>query len=332
MTASPARLAWPVAAFVAFALAVYLAAVFVVVPSLASVAHPDVLAGALAVDLAVLVPLAYAGMVRARGGPWATLLPVVIVSVGAAWWVLPPGHRGVWAPIAVALPVLEAGALVLVVVALVRSLRRPLQGDALDRIRAVTASALGDGWAARALAYELAVLRYALGPSVAVPDGSFSYRRSSGYGAVLAGVIVAAGLELVGGHVLVRHVWGDGAALAHLAVSGYAIVWVVGDWRALRARPVTLGSGVLRVRCGTRWSVEVPVADVETVYHVRRALPGDRPTLDASVLKNAQLAIDLARPVEAEGPYGLRRRVERVAVRVDEPDRFLASIAAALRG
>lgn len=322
----------PLTAFLAFASAAYLVGGLVVVPALASVSRPGVLAAALAVDLALLVPLAWAGVIRARGGRWATLAPVVALSALGAWLVLPEAHHDVLAPLTVLLPVVEVGVVALVVVALVRAWRRGAEGEPAERIRAATDRVVGAGAASRAIAYEVAVFRYALGPTVrADGPGAFSYRRSSGFGVVLAGVGVAAALELVGGHLLVQRLWGDVAALVHLAVSGYAVLWLLGDWRALAARPIRLDGDLLRVRCGLRWSAEVPVSAIETVYHVRKTLPADRPTLDASVLQNPQFALDLRRPVVAEGPYGWRKEVTRVALAVDEPERFLATLSAAMR-
>ena len=333
MTAALARPRWPLVAFAGFTAAVYLVGALVVVPALATVARPDVLAAALAVDLAVLVPLAYAALVvGVRGGRWVSVAPVVALSALGAWAVLPEAHAAMLAPLAVLVPVLEVVVIAVVVGSLVRAARRPVGGDALDRLRAATARVLGDGAASRALAYELAVVRYALGRTEAPPPDAFPARRSSGYGAVLAGIGVAAALELVGGHLLVLHLWGEVAALVHLALSGYAILWLVGDWRALGARATTLDGGVLRVRTGLRWAVDVPVDVIETVYHVRHELPADRPTLDASVMKSARFALDLSRPVVAEGPYGLRKPVTRVALGADDPDRLLAALAEAMSG
>jgi hypothetical protein len=322
----------PLVAFFAFASSAYLVGGLVVVPALGSAPRPDVLAAALAVDLAVIVPLAWAGAVRARGGRWITLAPVVALSALWAWLVVPEAHHGVLAPLAVLLPLVEVGGVALVVVvALVRAWRRGADGEPHERIRSATDRLVGPGAASRAIAYEVAVFRYALGPAVRVGGpGAFTYRQSSGYAAVLAGVGVAAVLELVGGHLLVQRLWGDGATLVHLAVSGYAILWLLGDWRALAGRPIRLDGDTLRVRCGLRWSVDVPVAEIETVYHVRKTLPADRRTLDASVLKNAQFLLTLRRPVVAEGPYGLRKEVTRVAVAVDEPERFLSALATAM--
>jgi hypothetical protein len=114
-------------------------------------------------------------------------------------------------------------------------------------------------------------------------------------------------------------------------VSGYALVWLVGDWRALGARVTVLEGGTLRVRCGLRWSVDVDLEDVETIYHVRRDLPSDRPTVVATV-GTPRFAIDLARPLEAIGPYGFKKTVTRVAIGADDPDHFLEAVGAAMDG
>ena len=332
MTLTSPRPAWPLATFAALASAVYAVAVFGVVPLLARVPHPEAVAAGLVVDLVVLVPLAYAALVvRVRGWRAATLGPVIALSGLGAWLVLPETHRGL---LTVAVPLAEAGLIVATAVALIRLARRGTAGDPYDRIRAATAGLLGDHPGSRAIASEMAVFRYALGRlSAPAPEaGVFPYRRSSGYGAVLAGLGVAAVAELVGGHLLVLHLWGRTAALVHAALSGYALLWLWADWRALGARPIRLGADALHVRCGLRWSACVPLDAIEAVYRVRGPLPTDAPLLDASALKKPQFILDLRWPVEAEGPYGLRRTVRRVAVGVDEPERFLAEMDAALNG
>ena len=322
-------------AFAGLASAVYLTSAFVVVPALSTAPRPDLLAVGLLADLVLLVPLAFAVLVaRPRALSWWTLAPVVGLSAVGAWLVVPDPHRGALEAVGVAVPVLEVALAAAVVAGLVRRAGRG-EGDAYDRLRASAERVLPSA-AARALAYELAVFRYALGPGLeaATSGEAFPSRRSSGYGAVLAGVGVAGALEVVGGHVLVSHLWGGTAALVHLLVSGYGLVWLVGDWRALGSRVTVLegggdGPAVLRVRCGLRWSVDVALEDVETVYHVRRGLPGDRPAVVATP-GAPRFALDLRRPVQAVGPYGRRKAVTRVAVGADDPDRFLEAIRAAM--
>lgn len=317
--------------FAGLATTVYLAAAFAIVPALSSTSRPDLLAAALIVDLVVLIPVAFGALViRTRGLSWWTLAPVVGISVAGAWLVIPSPYRGVLEAAAVAVPILEVGLMVAVVVGLIRRAGGG-EGDVYDRLWASAERVLPNA-AGRALAYELAVFRYALGRVEAESRGeTFPSRRSSGYGALLAGVGVAGALELVGGHFLVSHLWGGTAAVVHGLVSGYALVWLVGDWRALGARVTVLEGGTLRVRCGLRWSVDIDVEDIQTIYHVRRTLPDDRPSITATP-GPPRFALDLARPVEAVGPYGFRKTITRVALGADDPDRFLEAISAAMTG
>lgn len=320
--------------FVGVASTVYLVSALLVVPALATTSRPGLLANAVIADLVVLVPAAFGALViRAQGLSWWTLAPVVGLSVAGAWLVVPAPHRGALEALAVAVPALEVGLVVAVVVTLVRRAGQG-GGDVYDRLRSSAERVLPNA-AGRALAYELAVFRYAVGAlEVEARGETFPSRRSSGYGAVLAGAGIAAVLELVGGHLLISRLWGETAAFIHLLVSGYAILWLVGDWRAIGARVTVLEAGeqgcVLRVRCGLRWAVDVPVDDIETIYHVRRDLPDDRPTITATP-GAPRFALDLARPLEAAGPYGMRKAVTRVALGADDPERFLEAVGAAMR-
>ncbi|MEM0963669.1 MAG: hypothetical protein AAGK21_14170 [Bacteroidota bacterium] len=324
-----ARLGRPLIAFGLLASAVYVAAVLVVVPALPTVPDAGPLAFGLAVDLVILVPVLFAVLVARRTRQWLTLVPVVVLSVRGAWWVLPEAYRGVLDPLVAVLPIAIVGVIVGVAAAFVRALRRADLDDVSDRFQAAATRVLGEGRGAHALASELAMVRYALGPLAPPAEGAFPFRRSSGYGSVLAGIGVAAALELVGGHLLIQHIWGGTAALVHLALSLYGILWLAADWRAMGARVTTLDGNTLRVRCGLRWRVDVPAGIIETVYHVRRDLPKDRPTVVATP-GTPRFALDLRQPVIAVGPYGIRREVTRVALSADDPDRFLKEIAEAM--
>ena len=208
--------------------------------------------------------------------------------------------------------------------------RAPSLPAAHDGSRARVA---GPSPAPRALAGLRAGCRWVLGDRAEpTPPGTpFPFLESSGYPSVLAAALVAGTLELVGGYVLVHHLWGPAASLAHTAVAAYGIAWMAADWRALRTRPTVLSGRALHVRAGLRWSVDVPLSAIETIYHVRRALPSDRPTVVATPGAPA-FAIDLRQPVRARGPYGIRRAVTRVAIGADDPQAFVQAMDLALNG
>ena len=312
----------------AFGLAV--AAVYaverVVVGHLATVAEPGVLAAAVTLDLAVLVPAAYYGLlVRGRGWPALSVVPVFLLSLAGAALVLPDEHEALLQRLHLLVPLVEVGVLALVAVkgaAVVRAYRAA-GGDAYERLRVALGTVLPRG--AGVLAYELALLRYAVvGWRERPPEGEahLGVLGTSGYGPVLVGVLLAAVAELVAGHVLLQRLWGDTAALAHLGLSGYALLWLWGDYQALRLRPLRLGADGLAVHLGLRWDVCVPLDRIAAVRRLARPLPRASGYLDATPLGRARYLVELTAPVRVTGPYGLTRTVERLGIAVDEPARF----------
>ena len=315
-----------IAAFGVLAGLVYAAAVLVIVPALPEAPDPGLLARALAVDLVVLVPAAW-WLLAVRPGrmPGWSLMPMLALSLGGAWLVFPDAHHDALAFAHWLLPLAE-GLVLLVLLArsgpAVRAYRRASDLDVLNRLRVASAAALGPGLAAEALAYEAALLRYAL-LGARAPEGraTFSSRRASGYGPVLATILLAALVELVGVHFLIRS-WGEGWALAHAFLSAYTVLWLAGDFRALGSRPHRLTPGGLLIRCGLRWSADVPLGQIREVYAVPTAPPRAPGYLAAVPLDRVTHVVETAEPVALRGPYGLRREATRIGFCVDEPERF----------
>lgn len=131
---------------------------------------------------------------------------------------------------------------------------------------------------------------------------------------------MAAALELVGVHVLLRS-WSKTAALVHAALSVYGIVWLVGDYRAMRHRPHELRDSSLRVRYGLRWDLDVAWAHVSAVRRTRRLPLGDD-VLNTVPVGSPQYVVELCAPADATGPYGIVRGVRQIGLVVDEPERF----------
>ena len=316
--------------FAAPLLAVY-AAAFFIVEVLPRSSAPGAVAAGLTLDLVVIVPaLYYAVLVRGRGWPNLTLAPVFLLSYAAASLIIPAEHHGLLSAIRVAIPVVELGLIGFVgvkAVQAVRERRRPTGGDAYDRIRETIEGALGATVIAGVVAYEAALLCYAFSVRAATPpDGGFSYHRRSGYGAILAAVLMAAALELVGIHFLLR-MWSETAVWVHAALSLYGVVWLVGDYRAMRRRPHEFGASGLRVRVGLRWDVSVSWDEVVAVRRTRRPALGDG-YLSMVPFGSPRYVVELRAPVEATGPYGLPRRVQRLGLTVDEPEAFEARLRA----
>lgn len=288
---------------------------------------PGAIAAGLTIDLVVLVPaLYYWVMVRGRQWPSITLAPVILLSFGAASFLIPQQHHTVLSAVGFLLPAVELSLVGYVSYRAWRLIRSPAsnqenEADFYDRIRKTLRGAFGAPAFAGALAYEVSLFHYALSfrPAVAREDG-FSYHHRSGYGAVLGALLMAAALELVGVHLLLR-MWSETAVWIHGGLSVYAVLWLLGDYRAMRRRPHQVGHEDIRIRCGLRWDIEASWEEVALVRRSRRP-EIQEDYLNAVPLGDPRYIVEFSEPIEAVGPYGITRKIRSVGVLIDDSAAF----------
>ena len=330
------RLTRPLPTLALFAIAVLLTTL-AVVQVIEAGTHPGLLADALTVDLIVTVPLAYWFLaVRGAGWPRLSVLPVFVLSVVAARLVpgLEAGRLLPWLEW-VAIPA-ELILLTIVArraIAMSRVLARGEGSDALESLRRAALELVEVERAAEIIAYEAAVLWYALaggGRREPPPRAeTFGVRQRSGYGPILAALLLALAAEAIAVHLLVRH-WSAVAAWILTVLTAYAVVWLIGDFRALGRRSILLTDDELVVRLGLRWSLRIPLARIRAVRGTS-VQPGadhapDPGHLRAVILGAERQVVELDSELVATGFYGIRRRVCTIGLSVDEPERFLAAI------
>jgi hypothetical protein len=205
-------------------------------------------------------------------------------------------------------------------------------GDFATRFRSAARQALRSRVPADILTTEVALLYYALGgrSSPPSPSRSFSVHREVGYLSVVIGLIMVLLVETVALHVLVGR-WSTGGAWILTSLSGYAVLWLVGDYRAIAARPTRLTPTRLQLRVGVRWEAEIPIGQILEVAPLRsrRERPG-RDTLVAALLGQPNLRLRLEAPSEVIGMYGTVRRVREVWLRVDGAARLVEELRGSL--
>ncbi|MGK7295922.1 MAG: hypothetical protein ACNS61_08875, partial [Candidatus Wenzhouxiangella sp. M2_3B_020] len=133
-------------------------------------------------------------------------------------------------------------------------------------------------------------------------------------------ILMVAAVELVAVHILLQ-MWSETAALIHAALSLYGVVWLIGDYRAIRRRPHQLRATGMRVRYGLRWDLEATWDQVALARRTRQPAPGDD-YLSTVPVGSPRYVVELRAPVEATGPYGITRDVRRIGLVVDEPEAF----------
>jgi hypothetical protein len=303
-------------------------------PRLADDFQAKVVAGALALDFTLVFPaLVSIPLVRARRVPWLVVFPAFAVGYAAAMATIPEQHQGSLA----LMRLLVVPAELLLVGYLVVVARRAYlaarggDGDFATRFRSAARRALRSRVPADILATEVALLYYALrGRSSPPPARSFSVHREVGYLSVVIGLIMVLLVETVALHVLVGR-WSTGGAWILTSLSSYAVLWLVGDYRAIAARPTRLTPTNLQLRVGVRWEAEIPIGQILEVAPLRsrRERPG-RDTLVAALLGQPNLRLRLEEPIEVICMYGTLRRVREIWLRVDGAARLVKELRGSL--
>ena len=325
-----ARIARPLPALALFGMAV-IAASFGVIRAIEAGYRPEILADALTLDLLVTVPLAYWFLaVRGAGWPRVTVVPVFVLSVAATRLVpaLEAGRLLPWLEwVAIPAELLLLTIVARRAIAMSRALARGEGDDALESLRRAALELVEAPRAAEIIAYEAAVLWYALaggGRRSTFPGAeSFGVRRKSGYGPVLIAILFALVAEGIAIHLFVRH-WSAVAAWILTILTAYAAVWLLGDFRALGRRAIALTADELIVRVGLRWTLRVPLDGIRAVRAVAGSAGARGPDhLRAVILGGERQVVELDAPLEATGFYGIRRSVRSIGLSVDDPERFL---------
>lgn len=264
--------------------------------------------------------------------PWSRLLlPGIILLEGVGlWW---RGSAVLWQVRLGTAVVLE---LAFVVVA-IRELRRTAAGA--EPLEARIARALGavlPPRAARLVAFELVIvgsaLRFVIGGWRREVPAGFTYHRESTLRLLLPILpLLGIGDILLLELVLLPHA----ATWLRVVVHGlaiYGLIWLVGLYASLRARPHQLADGRLTLHRGILGRLDVPVAQIASIDE----LPSFADDWKKRAYCKGAIRIDVAGPTILElrlrtaarpiGVLGDGATSTRVLVTVDEPASFTAAI------
>lgn len=305
-----------------------------VLRALDRVSWQGVLAAVLGV-LGVRIAVIAWGAAR-RELPWTRLLlPTIILveAVGVSW----QGSAALWQ---VRLGTALALELAFIVVA-IRELRRSTAGDAPLETRIASAfEALLPARAARLIAFELVIMGSALrfvagGWRRAVPAG-FTYHRESGLRSFLPILpLLVVGDVLLLELVILPHASAWVRVVVH-GVAIYGVIWMIGLYASLRARPHRLVDGRLTLHRGMLRSLVVPVDQIAAIDKPpsfsddwkKRAYCKGAIRVDIAGPTVLELTLrDAARPL---GVLGEGAPSTRVLVAVDDPTAFTAELTRAI--
>lgn len=146
-------------------------------------------------------------------------------------------------------------------------------------------------------------------------------------------IIEGAGLHFVLHHVSPILAWCS--TILHM----YMVIWLLGDYNALRHSVFTLDDHSIHFQIGLRKSVHVPFDCIESITAVRtssedmkqetdsfhaEACPRIDP--DMGLADTPQFELHLKNPVVSTGMFGRKKTIQKVYVHVDEPQAFIQAV------
>ncbi len=189
---------------------------------------------------------------------------------------------------------------------------------------------------ARLMALELVMLgsavRFLLGGFREAAPTGFSHHRE----AALRAILPAVPLMIPGDFLLMKAISTGLAPWLRWTLHGstvYAVLWLVGLYATLKARPHQLREGCVELHLGLMKACSFPVGLVASVAPLpefeddwaRHAYMKGVAKLVAK--GNAVLELRLSEPIRVTGLLGPGRPTQRLAVSVDDPAAFLAALA-----
>lgn len=292
-------------------------------------AQQGAFATGLILDFTLLVPiLVYLCLVRTKRLPWIGIVPTFLLGL-----ILATVTAGAHAPRVIdavhlaALPI-EAG-IVLFIVLTARRLAKATgaaQGDFPTRFRAAARQTLGARVPADVLTTEVSTLRYAFGPKSRTGRGFTMHTRTAA-GTLLVGLTIAVIVETLVLHLVVSR-WSHIAAWILTGLSIYGLIWMLGDFRALRARLTIITNDTLHLRLGLRWEADIPLEAIAGAEQARRQLGDakDKYELVAPVAGATSVRIRFHEPTAITGAYAMRRTVTSVVTHVDDAAAFCEQV------
>jgi len=305
------------------------------VTTLPAFSQQPALPAAVTFDLLVFVPgLFYFLVVRRLRLPATSVVGAFGACLALGYWLIPVGQQQYLGPASRVLALLEVGVMGWVLVNLRRISRicrvaREQHPDFPANLSTAFEQVLG--YPLAPLVSEVSMLRYALLGWWAAPESreqemAFTSHRESGFVALVVVGCFALGIETASVHLLASH-WSHVLANWLLVLDVYGLLFLIGHGHAVRLRPTLFTTDALTLRVGFVWQVSVPRAALVSIEPLRDAPAADADVLNLSKLlfTAPNLLLTFARPVVVTGPYGIRRTARRVAVYLDEPQRFVAA-------
>lgn len=303
--------------------------------------HADMLSLGVTLDLVLMAPLAYFFLIRkASNVPKITVFPIFMLCTLAATYILPVHHHFYLSQFKTwVLPVAELG-LISFIIFRIWQLRKKYQAQrtqTLDFYMAFQSAAreILPTKVASFLAMEIAAFYYGFidWNKRTLKAGEYSYHKNSGSIPLLAVFIFLILIETLALHLLIHFLWSETIAWILTILSLYTALQMFGIVRSMPKRPFTLNKHELHLRYGIINEVIIPLEAIQKIEPSSMSQEFDEETRQLSFLGSLEghnILLELKEPNTLHGIYGMKNTFTTLAFFVDEKEKFLKEVQAAI--
>ncbi|QCJ44803.1 hypothetical protein FAY30_24585 [Bacillus sp. S3] len=304
-------------------------------------------------DFIITTPLlVYLFIIRKRYS-LKTLLPVMLAGYGAAVLIIPQGHMSDYSFVKYIVFAGE-GAFLLIELYIVYQLIVRIPAILKSYLNAATANPtfhhrMAEAWnqhlessrMREILFSEMAMYYYSLFSWRKKPVNdaqTFTYHKKTGAIAVYVMLIHAIVLESVGFHFLL-HSWNPTVAIIALVLNLYTLFFFVAEIQAIRLCPIRITDQHVYLQVGITRQVTVPLEEIKSFHYYqgpeKLTKAEARHVFDATaadfIKEKPTFEIEFHQPLEASFMYGIKKKVSKAHLRLDEPQQFYQLLSEKIR-
>ena len=130
--------------------------------------------------------------------------------------------------------------------------------------------------------------------------------------------------EIVAVHIFLLQ-FSEVAAWLLTGLSIYGALWMLGDYHAIRLHPVAVYDDRVVLDCGLRWRMEIPRSAIARAHRFSGDVE-EYEGLNLAVLRHPTVVLELTAPHAATNLFGREKASDRVALSIDDAERFLLAL------
>ncbi len=204
-----------------------------------------------------------------------------------------------------------------------------LDGDIDQALQGAMEKKLGTSFSSRLALFEARVWLYALfkprHPRYA-GEQHFSYAKLDGNASNQLGFIIAILFELPLAHLLLHFIWSPAAAWIASGLSTWGLLYLVAEYRATLARPISLDKDRLWIRCGVLSAdALIPWRQILVIEKNCQPVRRQRGIRRYKQMGSMNIVIHLQPDVRLPDVFGRMQPVSAIYLGVDDVNGFIAA-------